>query len=524
MIISHQKKFIFVKNHKVAGTSMELFLSMFCGAGDVVTPVGDEPEFIPKHLADKFQRKQRFQNCAGFVNHMPGPRIREKIGRDLWDQYFTFCFDRNPISKIKSLYHFRAASLVECADAAKFIVDGAYPYFRSDAGNYMADGELITRKVGNFDTLLDDFGQISEHLELPFGGDFGFRAKAQHRNIDKSELVIDGALTQAIADAYALEAKHLEWMGVKGFKPSSPAVLHWCEARVSRANGQLNKASKHIKRALDADRHHAPSWMESAKLNWRRDRSDKAFSNIARAIEIEPSRIVFYQTLASWQSATNQFEAAERTLRNALERSPDYPKLYSDLAMVFFKNGDLNAASKFMENSLSRYEENSNTWVRNRLLLLCWQDRSDDAVTLLQQRLPGKKEVSSDLELPFGVLSFEHGRRCKRIIAKTEVDKKRYRSAAGLLLDRSAIQIDGGLDLVDLVNSLGKIDDAALLHEVVGTALTYQPTHSKFFLAAFRALRRHPDADLIRRATEQAQKTNPDSKAIKKKSRLLYNH
>ena len=41
MIISHSRRFIFIKSTKTAGTSVEAALSNFCERDDVVTPLGD---------------------------------------------------------------------------------------------------------------------------------------------------------------------------------------------------------------------------------------------------------------------------------------------------------------------------------------------------------------------------------------------------------------------------------------------------------------------------------------------------
>ena len=38
MIVSHDRRFIFVKTSKTAGTSVEMQLSVFCGPDDIVTP------------------------------------------------------------------------------------------------------------------------------------------------------------------------------------------------------------------------------------------------------------------------------------------------------------------------------------------------------------------------------------------------------------------------------------------------------------------------------------------------------
>jgi hypothetical protein len=42
MILSHTRKFIFIKTRKVSGTSMEISLSQFCGEGDIITPISYE--------------------------------------------------------------------------------------------------------------------------------------------------------------------------------------------------------------------------------------------------------------------------------------------------------------------------------------------------------------------------------------------------------------------------------------------------------------------------------------------------
>lgn len=49
-IINYSKKFIFVKTNKTAGTSLEIALSQFCGADDVIGQIMKEDENLRRKL------------------------------------------------------------------------------------------------------------------------------------------------------------------------------------------------------------------------------------------------------------------------------------------------------------------------------------------------------------------------------------------------------------------------------------------------------------------------------------------
>ena len=44
MIINHEKKIIFIKTKKTAGTSLEIALSKYCGANCVIAPIAPVDE------------------------------------------------------------------------------------------------------------------------------------------------------------------------------------------------------------------------------------------------------------------------------------------------------------------------------------------------------------------------------------------------------------------------------------------------------------------------------------------------
>lgn len=88
MIISHKHKFIFVHLGRTGGRSLTMELAKHCGPDDVITPTGD----------------YEGQNAGAWKRHARAIEIRDKLGSGIWDEYFTFTFERNPWDKVLSNY------------------------------------------------------------------------------------------------------------------------------------------------------------------------------------------------------------------------------------------------------------------------------------------------------------------------------------------------------------------------------------------------------------------------------------
>ncbi len=98
MIISHKHKFIFTKPRKVAGTSVEVALSKYCGEDDIIT------ENVSSKDIDETSYTDYARNHEGYFNHMRAGRIKENIGDKIWDEYFVFTIVRNPWDMLVSRY------------------------------------------------------------------------------------------------------------------------------------------------------------------------------------------------------------------------------------------------------------------------------------------------------------------------------------------------------------------------------------------------------------------------------------
>lgn len=231
MILCHSKKFIFIRNKKTGSSSCE---SIF---GDLLT-VGDQqnmsllmPEFSEKKLK-KLQK--RVAKDQAFVSLIPVPYERQKIpnsrdrmyriksdpkayreyfikgthagatdvrssldGTSLWNDYFTFCFDRNPWDKALSWYFYRFRKKIQDDSSDRrehfnnAVREGVQTSPKSirydldqimDHKHYMPNGKLIVDHVARFEDfdrevlyLLDRINgsQIDEvpHLNEGVGAD-----------------------------------------------------------------------------------------------------------------------------------------------------------------------------------------------------------------------------------------------------------------------------------------------------------------------------------------------------------------
>jgi len=94
VVISNSRKFVFVHTPKTGGTSMTYALQEVIGWNDIVcggTRYG-------RRLKDVWGEKW------GIGKHAPATEIRSLIGRDRWEQYFTFALVRHPIERARSMY------------------------------------------------------------------------------------------------------------------------------------------------------------------------------------------------------------------------------------------------------------------------------------------------------------------------------------------------------------------------------------------------------------------------------------
>jgi hypothetical protein len=182
LILSHDYKFIFIKTNKTAGTSVEIALSKFCGPNDIVTPISPEDE--AQRTALGFTCAQNYElrqaplarwadrlwgraNRKAFFNHMSARQILERVPRQVWDEYFKFCVERNPWDRTVSAY-FWANQKEPRQSILNWLKHGGHKILqRRGRDLYMIDGKIVVDRVIRYENLTEELELIRQTLGLP---------------------------------------------------------------------------------------------------------------------------------------------------------------------------------------------------------------------------------------------------------------------------------------------------------------------------------------------------------------------
>lgn len=197
MIISHKHKFIFLKTRKTAGTSLEIALSSICGKDDIITPISPIDNQVRLELGyrssqnrsipfSKYSKKD-YSNFLlkgekiKFYNHIPAKLIRYYIGEEIWDDYYKFCFERNPFDKVLSFYYWRMRNRKTFMTLSEFI-NSEYLDILSGFDIYSINGFVAVNQIFKYEELEQSLRKINLKLKLDYPLVLpSYKAKGQSR-------------------------------------------------------------------------------------------------------------------------------------------------------------------------------------------------------------------------------------------------------------------------------------------------------------------------------------------------------
>lgn len=163
---------------------MEIALSKSCGDADIITPISAEDEIVRRNLGETpgpqnylaplydyswkevarlaFWQKKKLR----YYNHITAANVKKNVGEKVWNEYFKFCFERNPWDRVISLYYWRH-NVEPRPTFSEFLDSGAIDILkRRGYYSYTLDGKVVVDKICRFENISEELEGIRSHLGI----------------------------------------------------------------------------------------------------------------------------------------------------------------------------------------------------------------------------------------------------------------------------------------------------------------------------------------------------------------------
>lgn len=182
VLVSNVKKFIYLKNKKVAGTSVEAYFEKYClDPNKPYNQTHSIDETVSKYGIVGFRESGK--QLGNFSNHMNLSELQAKIGSNIVDNFFKFCVVRNPYDKMVSFYFF------EKKRNPNFNLSFKEFCKKKDCFNLnrvKINGIIKCNYFIKFENLLEDLEIVCNKLSIPFDKNLLPTYKSKCRNEKKN--------------------------------------------------------------------------------------------------------------------------------------------------------------------------------------------------------------------------------------------------------------------------------------------------------------------------------------------------
>jgi hypothetical protein len=180
VLVSHRYKFIYLKNYKVAGSSVESFFGQFC-----INPL-DIPRYT---FEDKIEESvseygiigSRMTEHKKWFNHKTASDIRRDIGTTIFNEYFKFCVVRNPYDLMVSSYFWEQQNKKNKQDFKTYCkhYSKTINYFTDNVQRIFLDNKPVCQYYIRYEHLVDDILVVLDKLGIT---DFDITKLPNHKS------------------------------------------------------------------------------------------------------------------------------------------------------------------------------------------------------------------------------------------------------------------------------------------------------------------------------------------------------
>jgi hypothetical protein len=172
MLVSHLKKFIFIKTAKTAGTSVESYFEQYCLEPGTWTQTHDRNQIITDYGMVGGRRHGRFEVLHA---HLSAEKIKLLLPEFQWNEYFKFSVIRNPYDRLVSRFFFNVKrDTPERIDFSKRDdVINAFRVFVTQRlykieNHLLIDGVLATDFLIRYESLNKDIAEVCNKIGVEF--------------------------------------------------------------------------------------------------------------------------------------------------------------------------------------------------------------------------------------------------------------------------------------------------------------------------------------------------------------------
>jgi hypothetical protein len=221
MIVSFERRFIFLRTMKTGSTSVELALAQLCGPDDILTNVskfeahrqgrGQQNNIVPLETVPFWSRLAwafgMDAKRAGIQlpNHAYAKTVRRLVTPEQWAAFTKISIERNPWDREVSHYLYRQRNGKESGTFAEFVRRGWRRRTIPNFDIYAIDGKIVADEVMRFETLSADFDAVMARLDVEDP------PKLAHLNVSRPgekpdyRSYYDAPTRDAVAQRYARE-------------------------------------------------------------------------------------------------------------------------------------------------------------------------------------------------------------------------------------------------------------------------------------------------------------------------------
>jgi hypothetical protein len=179
VLVSHIYKFIYLKNHKVAGTSVESFFGQFC-----IDPAKKKTYSFEEEQNEQITpygilgSRMKVKNTKWY-NHKNAKEIKRDLGNEKFNEYFKFCIVRNPYDLMVSFYFFcKSKNDAKSQGDFKTFCKKCIPTNISNVDRIFIDNVPICQYYIRYENLINDILSVLEKLGIK---DFDLNDLPKHK-------------------------------------------------------------------------------------------------------------------------------------------------------------------------------------------------------------------------------------------------------------------------------------------------------------------------------------------------------